>query len=63
MSSFGTKIHINLFGESHGKKIGIVINNLPAGIEIDLKELTKSYICVDQNQIYPLQDQKKIHMK
>lgn len=35
MSSYGTFIHINLFGESHGKAIGIVINNLPAGITLD----------------------------
>ncbi len=35
MSSYGTMIHINLFGESHGKAIGIVINNLPAGITFD----------------------------
>lgn len=35
MSTFGKSIEINLFGESHGKAIGIVINNLPAGIELD----------------------------
>lgn len=35
MSSFGKLIHINLFGESHGKSIGIIINNLPAGIVLD----------------------------
>lgn len=36
MSTFGTMIPINLFGESHGEAIGIVINNLPGGIKIDL---------------------------
>jgi len=35
MSSFGSVIHINLFGESHGEAIGIVINNLPAGLTLD----------------------------
>ncbi len=28
-----------LFGESHGSHIGIVIENLPAGIEIDMQEI------------------------
>ncbi len=37
MSTFGKAIEINLFGESHGDAIGIVINNLPAGIKLDLK--------------------------
>lgn len=35
MSTFGNSIQINLFGESHGKAIGIIINNLPAGITLD----------------------------
>lgn len=35
MSSYGSVIHINLFGESHGEAIGIVINNLPAGLTLD----------------------------
>lgn len=35
MSSFGTIIHIDLFGESHGEMIGIVIHNLPAGLRLD----------------------------
>lgn len=39
MSTFGRAIPVNLFGESHGKAIGIVINNLPAGFEIDLNKV------------------------
>ena len=42
MSSFGKIIHINLFGESHGKSIGIVINNLPAGIVLDKARIEKA---------------------
>ncbi|MCK5761354.1 MAG: chorismate synthase [Candidatus Izimaplasma sp.] len=37
MSTFGKAIEITLFGESHGKSIGIVISNLPAGINLDLE--------------------------
>lgn len=39
MSTFGKAIEINLFGESHGSAIGIVINNLPAGIKLDLQSI------------------------
>ena len=39
MSSYGKVIHINLFGESHGKSIGIVINNLPAGLQLDMERI------------------------
>lgn len=35
-STWGNKIKISLFGESHGEGIGIVINNLPPGVELDL---------------------------
>jgi len=42
MSTFGKAIEINLFGESHGKTIGIVINNLPAGIKLDLDAINES---------------------
>ena len=39
MSTFGKAIEINLFGESHGSAIGIVINNMPAGIKLDLQSI------------------------
>ncbi len=39
MSTFGNAIPVNLFGESHGKAIGITINNLPGGIELDLEKI------------------------
>lgn len=38
-SSFGQAIQINVFGESHGEKIGVVINGLAPGIKIDLEYL------------------------
>ncbi len=33
--SWGNKLGLNVFGESHGKAIGVVINNVPAGIKLD----------------------------
>ena len=41
-SNWGTNIELSLFGESHGKAIGIVIGHLPAGIELDMDEIQKN---------------------
>ena len=38
-SSYNGGINISLFGESHGKGIGVVLDNLPAGEEIDLNKI------------------------
>lgn len=35
----GNKISIDIFGESHAKAIGVVINGLPPGEEIDIEKL------------------------
>lgn len=37
MSSWGNDIKISIFGESHGGGIGVVIDGLPAGEEIDMQ--------------------------
>jgi chorismate synthase len=41
MSTFGKKIEISLFGESHGEAIGITIHNFPANISLDLDHIRK----------------------
>lgn len=38
-SLFNGGISVSLFGESHGKGIGVVLDNLPAGIELDLEKI------------------------
>ncbi len=38
-STYGEKIKISVFGESHGNGIGVVIDGLPAGIKIDMDKV------------------------
>lgn len=40
-ANWGKNIELSLFGESHGKAIGIVIGNLPSGILLDMEEIKK----------------------
>ena len=40
-SVFGNKIRVSIFGQSHGEKIGCVVDGLPAGEEVDLEELRR----------------------
>jgi chorismate synthase len=40
-NSFGTVFKITSFGESHGSLIGIIIDGVPAGLELDLKFIQK----------------------
>lgn len=41
MSTFGKNIKINIFGESHGTAIGVVIEGLKPGFLIDMEEIQK----------------------
>ena len=38
-SLINSGISVSLFGESHGKGIGVVLDNLPSGIAIDLDKI------------------------
>ncbi len=40
-SDFGKKVKITIFGQSHSEAIGVVIDGLPVGEEIDLNEVQK----------------------
>ena len=40
-NSFGQLFKITTFGESHGEALGVVIDGMPAGIQINLEELNK----------------------
>ena len=36
---FGNNVKISIFGESHGNAIGITIDGLPCGFEIDMDKV------------------------
>ena len=38
-STIGENIKCSIFGESHGKAIGVVIDGLPAGVSLDTEKL------------------------
>lgn len=38
MNSFGRILRLNIFGESHGKNVGIVVDGIPAGIPISVDD-------------------------
>ena len=40
-SEFGKILRVSVFGQSHGTAIGVNIDGLPAGEEIDLEELQR----------------------
>lgn len=40
-STWGSKCKISIFGESHGPAIGVVMDGLPAGWEIDYEEILR----------------------
>jgi len=40
-ATFGNKIKVTLFGQSHSEAMGAVVDGVPAGLAIDLEELDK----------------------
>ena len=41
MNTWGTKMRLSIFGESHGEALGIVIDGLEAGTKLNLENINK----------------------
>jgi len=41
MNTWGTKVRLSIFGESHGEALGIVIDGLEAGTKLNLENINK----------------------
>ena len=39
MNTFGRKFRVSIFGESHGKQIGVVLDGVPAGLQLSEEHL------------------------
>ena len=44
MNSFGRKFRVSIFGESHGELIGVVLDGVPAGLELSEQDFEKDIL-------------------
>ena len=44
MNTFGRKFKVSIFGESHGELIGVVIDGVPAGLELSVQDFEADII-------------------
>ena len=40
MNTFGRKFRVSIFGESHGELIGVVMDGVPAGLELSAEDFS-----------------------
>ena len=64
MNTWGTKIRLSIFGESHGEALGIVIDGLEAGTKLNLENINKFIDRREQeNHHLQLQEKKKMNIE
>ena len=44
MNTFGRKYRVSIFGESHGELIGVVLDGVPAGLELSEEDFTQDIL-------------------
>ena len=59
--SFGHTFRITTSGESHGGGVGVVIDGCPAGVQIDLEDISGDLIISDAQNVYIFNEQLGIY--
>ena len=44
MNTFGNKFRVSIFGESHGELVGVVLDGVPAGLELSAEDFEKDIL-------------------
>ena len=44
MNTFGRKFRVSIFGESHGELVGVVLDGVPAGLELSAEDFTQDIL-------------------
>ncbi len=44
MNTFGRKFRVSIFGESHGELIGVVLDGVPAGLDLSVEDFTEDIL-------------------
>jgi len=44
MNTFGRKFRVSIFGESHGEMIGVILDGVPAGLELSEQDFTEDIL-------------------
>ena len=44
MNTFGRKFRVSIFGESHGELIGVVLDGVPAGLELSEQDFEQDIL-------------------
>ena len=47
MNAFGRKFRVTIFGESHGEAVGVVLDGVPAGLELSEADFDKDVAQID----------------
>lgn len=63
-SVFGDRIKMTIFGESHGPAIGLVIDGLPAGVELDLDAIDREMArrAPGRNELSTARNEKDVYV-
>ena len=63
MNTFGRKFRVTVFGESHGEAIGVVLDGVPAGLELCEADLKMIFFVARAERRVPLHDLSQMHRR